>query len=190
MQRGSVRFLKYEIDFWFFRWVIEVSSITSKKQKIVADATKAWPLKVLQCNGSRRWAVFWQILVKMNGFSGTAGPVAVEGVSGLFLSNEHKRSSNGEIPLSETGKKIRTAGPEVIIQWLCVGITSEQLFVGLEGEKCVFNKLSRSTLFVTVLTVITSDLVIIGNIVTKVVLYEIRKKKNFEKVRFSIILCY
>lgn len=78
----------------------------------------------------------------------------------------------------------------MIIQGLCREITSEQLFVGLEGEKCVFNKLSRSTLFVTVLTVITSKLEIIGNIVTKVVLYEIRKKKFFKKVRFSIILCY
>lgn len=63
-----------------------------------------------------------------------------------------------------------TAGTGVIIQGLCREITSEQLFVGLEGEKCDFNKLSESTLFVTVLTVITSDLVIIGNIVTKVVL--------------------
>ena len=63
-----------------------------------------------------------------------------------------------------------TAGTGVIIQGLYVGISSEQLFVALEGEKCDFNKLSESTLFVTVLTVITIDLVIIGNIVTKVVL--------------------
>ena len=74
------------------------------------------------------------------------------------------------ILLTEIGRKIGTAGPEAIIQGLCREITSEQLFVALEGEKCDFNKLSESTLFVTVLTVITSDLVIIGNIVTKVVL--------------------
>ena len=67
----------------------------------------------------------------------------------------------------------------MIIQGLYVGISSEQLFGALEGEKCDFNKLSESTLFVTVLTVITIDLVIIGNIVTKVVLYEKCKKKNF-----------
>lgn len=30
----------------------------------------------------------------MNGFSGTGGPVAVEGVPGLLRGNEHKRSSN------------------------------------------------------------------------------------------------
>ena len=51
--------------------------------------------------------------------------------------------------------------------------------MGLEGEKCNFNKSCYRTKNVTVLTVITSKLEIIGNIVTKVVLYEIRKKKNF-----------
>ena len=30
----------------------------------------------------------------MNGFSGTGGPVAVEGVSGSLKRDEHKRSSN------------------------------------------------------------------------------------------------
>ena len=78
----------------------------------------------------------------------------------------------------------------MIIQRLCREITSEQLFVGLEGEKCDFNKSCYRTKNVTVLTVITSKLEIIGNIVTKVVLYEIRKKKIFKKVRFSIISCY
>ena len=117
----------------------------------------------------------------MDGFSGTGGPVAVEGVSGSLKRDEHKRSSNCVFLVK---KGLGPRGPEVIIQSLCVGISSEQLFVGLEGEKCVFNKMSRSTLFVTVLTVITSDLVIIGNIVTKVVLYEIRKKKFFKKSDF------
>ena len=49
----------------------------------------------------------------MNGFSGTAGPVAVEGVSGLFMSNEHKRSSNCVFLVK---KGLGPRGPEVIIQ--------------------------------------------------------------------------
>ena len=72
--------------------------------------------------------------------------------------------------LAEIGRKIGTEGPDVIIRRIYRRITSEQLFVGLEGEKCDFNKSCYRTKNVTLLTVITSKLEIIGNIVTKVVL--------------------